>query len=423
MEDIKAIISKKYEILKSIDGGFATVYIVRHKEFGYYRAIKSLQVSSNGQITPQAQQDFKEECTKLMQLGNGNNPNIVKIYDCEIEKEPYYVEMDYVEGELLHDYSAKNFLSMKEVYKFIMDIGGALAYCHNFKDDQGIKKSVIHNDLHSGNIIRRKEDGEYILLDFGLSMENGEIIRSSKTKTGWCEFMPPERCEMECDSSKKYEAIPQWDVYCLGCLIYMALTGQAPFPKKEGNRNYTDIEVITYHLRVDELKPWEKIRDKRRAHFDALFPNQEYKDDCPDWLIDMIENCMTRKKVEDRYAYADAQEFMEQFESVIYEKAVPYKKYARALAQYKNLEEEKATLQEAYNQLEIKKAVQYPLQRNWIIAIVIAIAFACNCIPYMGDANRGNVSIGIVWKIISVLASLVVIGVVIYDTYSLKSDD
>ena len=114
---------------------------------------------------------------------------------------------------------------------------------------------------------------------------------------------------------------------------------------------------------------------------------------------------------------------VEQFESVIYEKAVPYKKYARALAQYKNLEEEKATLQEAYNQLEIKKAVQYPLQRNWIIAIVIAIAFACNCIPYMGDANRGNVSIGIVWKIISVLASLVVIGVVIYDTYSLKSDD
>lgn len=422
MEDIKEIISKKYEILKSVDGGFATVYIVRHKEFGYYRAIKSLQVSSNGQITAQAQQDFKEECTKLMQLGNGNNPNIVKIYECEIEKEPYYVEMDYVEGELLHDYSAKTFLSMKEVYKFIKDIGGALAYCHNFKDDQGLKKSVIHNDLHSGNIIRRKEDGEYILLDFGLSMENGEIIRSSKTKTGWCEFMAPERCEMECDGSKKYEAIPQWDVYCLGCLIYMALTGQAPFPKKEGERNYTDIEVINSHLQVDKKKPWEKVNEKRVAHFKSLYPDRDYKDEdnCPDWLISMIERCMARKAVD---RYSDVQDFMEQFESVIYEKAVPYKEYAKVLAQYKNLEENKNQLQEKYNQLELKKAFQVPLKRNWIIAIVMTIAFACNCIPYMGNANQGNVSVGAAWIVISVLASLVLIGVAIYDTYISKSDN
>ena len=422
MEDIKEIISKKYEILKSVDGGFATVYIVRHKEFGYYRAIKSLQVSSNGQITAQAQQDFKEECTKLMQLGNGNNPNIVKIYECEIEKEPYYVEMDYVEGELLHDYSAKTFLSMKEVYKFIKDIGGALAYCHNFKDDQGIKKSVIHNDLHSGNIIRRKEDGEYILLDFGLSMDNGEIIRSSKTKTGWCEFMAPERCEMECDSNKKYEAIPQWDVYCLGCLIYMVLTGQAPFPKKVGEHVYTDIEVINDHLQVDKKKPWEKVNKIRMAHFKSLYPDKDYKDEdnCPDWLISMIERCMARK-AEDRYS--DVQEFMEQFESVIYAKAVPYKEYAKVLAQYKNLEENKNQLQEYCNQLELKKAFLVPVKRNWIIAIVITIAFVCNCIPYIGDANQGNASVGATWIVISVLASLVLIGVAIYDTFISKSDD
>lgn len=425
-------INNEFDIGKTITGGFASIYIVRHRELGYLRAFKTLQVSinnANSDIRQKAHQDFKEECKRLMQLGNGINPNIVNIYKCEIENEPYYVEMEYVDGKVLHDYSLQTFLSINEVYKFIEDIGGALAYCHNYTNKSGIQKGVIHNDLHSGNIIRRNADGAYILLDFGLSMEDGEIIRSSKTKTGWCEFMPPERCEMEFNSELKYEALPAWDVYSFGCLIYMALTGQAPFPKKEGTRIYTDYEVLNFHMDVDKHKPWGKINERRRNHFCSLPQDRKpknYEDknnpqDCPDWLIRMIEKCMARN-AENRYK--DAQEFMEEYKKIKYENSVPYEEYAKVLAEKDEIKRDRNELQERFTELEAeeKKVFCVPLKRNWILAVVVVIVLACNCIPYMGDADKGNVSIGATWIVISILTSLVVIGVAIYDTVISKSN-
>ena len=49
------------------------------------------------------------------------------------------------------------------------------------------KYRVIHNDIHSGNIIRR-EDGSYVLLDFGLAIEGDSVVRSSRRKNGAPEF-------------------------------------------------------------------------------------------------------------------------------------------------------------------------------------------------------------------------------------------
>ena len=194
MDDIFEVLEREFEILSpksGKQGSFGIVYFVRHKELKYIRAIKTLRVNNDAMsddMKEHLKRDFIEECEKLMRLGNGHNPNIIQIHNCRVKVEPYYIEMDYVKGESFSSYAKNNFLPIEEVYHFIKNIAGALAYCHCFKDEEGHDRGVVHNDLHSGNIIRRSEDGEYVLLDFGLSIDNGRIIRSSKRKTGWCEL-------------------------------------------------------------------------------------------------------------------------------------------------------------------------------------------------------------------------------------------
>lgn len=432
MEDIIDIINKDFEILPpktGISGAFGIVYFVRHKELGYTRAIKTLKVSNNDkseEFQRKAKQDFVEECKKLMRLGNGNNPNIVKIHKCEIDSEPYYIEMDYVKGEKFSNYANSNYLTLGEVYHFISNVAGALAYCHTYKGDDGKLKSVIHNDLHSDNILRRQEDNEFVLLDFGLSMENGEIIRSSRVSTGWCEFMPPERCDIELQKkgSEYYKkpVPPAWDVYSLGCLIYMALTGRAPFAyeviRDEDDVPQPDIEILNRHIKVDTYKPWEKINTLRKMHYEKVNPEAEYQE-CPEWLVRMVAKCMSRE-AKDRYS--DAQQFLEEFEQIYIGKVVPFEKFDKLVEEKRDVESELNDLQKAYNELERKQIYKTPTKRNWIMAIILTIAFACNCLPYIDTANQSNRSIGPTWIVISVLASLVLIGVAIFDTVVSKSN-
>ena len=433
MEDIIDIINKDFEILPpktGISGAFGIVYFVRHKELKYTRAIKTLKVSNNDKtegFQRIAKQNFLEECKKLMRLGSGNNPNIVKIHKCKIDSEPYYIEMDYVKGEKFSNYANSNYLTLAEVYHFINNIAGALAYCHTYKGDDGKFKSVIHNDLHSDNILRRQDDNEYVLLDFGLSMENGEIIRSSKVSTGWCEFLPPERCDLELrkkgSDDINRQAKPQWDVYSLGCLIYMALTGRAPFAydviKDEDGVSQPDIEILKRHIKVDTYKPWEKINTLRRMHYEKVHSDEEYQE-CPEWLIRMVSKCMSR---EVNHRYADAQKFLEEFNQRYLGKVVSFEDFDRLVDEKKDVEAELKELNQAYNDLIGKHIYKAPIKRNWVVSIILTIAFACNCIPYIDTANQTNMSIGPTWIEISVLASLVLIGVAIYDTIVSKSNN
>ena len=290
----------------------------------------------------------------------------------------------------------------------------------------GKLKSVIHNDLHSDNILRRQEDNEYVLLDFGLSMENGEVMRSSKVSTGWCEFMPPERCDIELRKREsKYfnePATPAWDVYSLGCLIFMALTGRAPFSyniiKDEDGVTQPDIEILDRHIKVDTYEPWKKINDFRRDHYERVNSNVDYQE-CPEWLVRMVAKCMSRE-AKDRYS--DAQQFLEEFEQRYIGKVVPFEDFDKLVEEKRNVESELNDLQKAYNELERKQIYKTPTKRNWILAIILTIAFACSCLPYIDTANQSNRSIGPTWIVISVLASLVLIGVAIFDTVVSKSN-
>lgn len=409
------------------EGGFATVYKVQNTD-GIVRAFKTPKIPQNAsiEVKKKIKEDFRNECKNLLNLNNGHNSNqnIIKVYDCATEQEPLWLEMDYIEGMPFDKYAETHFLPIDEVFHFIANIAGALSYCHKFVDKDGIERCLIHNDLHSANIRYCQTNHDFILFDFGLSMKRGDRVRTSKRNVGWCEFMPPERCSMECDSDSPYKetpATPAWDIYSFGCLIYLALTGQAPFSIKD----FTDTQISLRHIDVDSYKPWENIAELRKKHFYEINPDENYKDDCPAWLIDMVKICMARE-AQDRYQ--NAYEFMEVFTGFRKKQTAPYDDYIKLSKEAKELEKDRNQLQEDYKMLERKSTkmrsyLNKIISRNWFVAVVIVIAFVSNCMPYFGISENANISVKIASLVISILASAIIVGIAIYDSFVANSNN
>ena len=313
---------EEYTLLEELgQGGFATVYKVRHNELGYIRAIRVLNATITSEQDP-TYRKFKEECRLLLRLGNGNHPNIVHIYQPLLRAQKAIVEMDYVDGEDLFHYLErnKNFIPTEDVLRMLREIGSALAYCHydiyrfsmdreedDLKDDPNDgskillddktlrrlveKYRVIHNDIHSGNIIRR-EDGSYVLLDFGLAIEGGNVVRSSRRQHGGApEFKSPEKWEDETVLTTES------DIYSFGVVLYELLAGRVPFQFDKKISSYKAEYQLGEAHKSQQPEPIEPLR---RALFEATHPNQSYEKDYPDWLEELIMKCLA-KSPQDRF--------------------------------------------------------------------------------------------------------------------------
>lgn len=316
---------QEYEKIRMIGkGAFASVFKVRHAKLGYVRALKVCDSFIEDE-NDRAWQTFLSECKVLLRIGNGSHPNIVKIFQPRLIDNHAVVEMDCVEGDSLHSYIKQNqFIPIEEFYRFAKQIISALAYCHvdvykflmNPVDDkleidpndgrkyivspekekELIKKyGVVHNDLHSGNIIRRDYDGQYILLDFGLAIQDSHCVKSSSRFDGAIEYCSPEKLENGTIST-------QSDVYALGILLYEVLTGRVPFPYSNGDGSTPESARSRVYLQHLQDTP-PSIFELRKQAFEATHPGETYTQDYSDQLEAMIMKCLA-KSPEERFRNA-----------------------------------------------------------------------------------------------------------------------
>ena len=304
-------------------GGFAKVYKVRHGQLGYIRAIRVLNepvVDENSRTY----QKFLRECKVLLRLGNGSHRNIVHIYQPRLLDSHALVEMDYVDGKDLSHYLTDNgnFVPLQDILRMVEELSSALSYCHediyrfcmdrdadNLQDDPNDgskvlideakrkelidKYKVIHNDIHSGNIMRR-EDGSYVLLDFGLAITGGDDVRnSSRHDGGAVEFKPPEKWD---DDSVLSE---QSDIYSFGVVMYEYLAGRVPFPFDKSISNKSKALYLLGVAHKSENPP--SIYELRKSYFEANNPSAKYEKDYPEWLESAILKCL-EKNPEDRFS-------------------------------------------------------------------------------------------------------------------------
>ena len=269
----------EYEVDDMINEGIYTnVYKARCCQTDNIFAIKVLKNDT-------AYKDFITECELLLQLPEyKTQPNITQIISYRSLNGKSLIEMKYIEGINLDDFIRKNhfFIPINEVLHFANDICTALSYCHT--------NNIIHNDLHSKNIMR-SNDGSYILLDFGMSFQSGTYIDNLKRERGAFEYKAPEKWT-------NGMLAEQVDIYSFGILLFEMLTGTVPFPLQNKDSFVERMNLRNQHLSV--IPP--NIELLRKLRFEAIH-NGKWKTDYSDDLETVIMKCLAKKQ-ENRYSNA-----------------------------------------------------------------------------------------------------------------------
>lgn len=186
------------------------------KDFNERNADGSIPEHSSKSIVYRYGKDFQREAQNLSKL---KNPGIVNVLESFEANGTYYYSMEYIEGETLDAYICKKgHLSEPEAIEAIRSIAVSVKAMHSQK--------MLHLDLKPKNVMRR-EDGELLLIDFGLSKqyeENGEPESSTSIGLGTPGYSPIEQSQQ--NHSREFS--PTLDIYALGATFYKMLTGQTP---------------------------------------------------------------------------------------------------------------------------------------------------------------------------------------------------
>jgi len=211
-----------YKTLRELGhGGMGTVYLaVRADE--QYRKRVAIKVIKGGIDRDEVASRFRRERQILAGL---DHPNIAKLLDGGTTEEglPYLV-MDYIEGDAITEYCARQAVSTAERLKLFRSVCSAVQYAH--------RNLVVHRDIKPGNILVTA-DGTPRLLDFGIAkLLNPDLSGESATLSG--QVMTPEYASPEQVSGGPITTAT--DVYSLGVVLYELLTGLRPYRLKSRER-------------------------------------------------------------------------------------------------------------------------------------------------------------------------------------------
>ena len=198
----------KYQVLGVLGvGGMGVVYRGMDKSVGREVAIKTL---TEG--TAELRQRFQLEARS----GVLNHPNIVTVYDFGEQDGNPYIVMEYVQGDSLENLlrAGKQF-TLIEKLEMVRQACLGLGYAH--------QKGVIHRDIKPANLMIQP-DGNVKIVDFGVARLQSQ---SGQTQTGMVigtfHYISPERLLGK-------QADGRADIWSLGCILYLLLTGRLPFP-------------------------------------------------------------------------------------------------------------------------------------------------------------------------------------------------
>lgn len=181
-------------------------------------------------------QRFAEEAATLVAL---DSPHVITLYDYGDVDGSLFIAMQLVAGrDLAHLLEEGGALDPDHALDIAAQVADALADAH--------ATGLIHRDVKPSNVLVRYIRGEpfVYLCDFGIAKSE----QSSHTRThgiiGTFEYMAPER-HLGTDADHRS------DIYSLGCLLWAALSGHAPY------QGTSEVQVAMAHVQqpIPDLDP------------------------------------------------------------------------------------------------------------------------------------------------------------------------
>jgi len=246
-----------YKLLQRLgEGGMGTVYLAEQEEPVKRRV--ALKVIKAGMDSAHVLARFEQERQALALM---DHPNIAKVLDAGTTEgepggvspgRPYFV-MELVKGIPITKYCDQEHLTPTERLELFIPVCQAVQHAHH--------KGIIHRDLKPSNVLIALYDGKPIpkVIDFGVAKAIAQKLTERTMFTevgqivGTLEYMAPEQAELN-----NLDIDTRADIYSLGVILYVLLTGSLPFTAKQ-LRSAAFAEMLRIIREVEPPRPSTKL--------------------------------------------------------------------------------------------------------------------------------------------------------------------
>lgn len=243
----------KYILLEKLAmGGMAEVYLAKAPSAGgisKFVAIKRIlpQFSENQEFIEM----FKDEAKIAINL---NHSNVVSIYEFGMEKNQFFLVMDYVEGRNLRQILNKlkkspQRLNTEQTLYIVKEVAAGLDNAHRCLDGAtGRPLNITHRDMSPQNVMISFE-GEVKIVDFGIAKAESQLETTrAGTLKGKFGYMSPEQVEGQTVDLRT-------DIFSLGIVLWELLANDRLF------------------IANNEINTLRKIRDCQIPSLRKINPN------------------------------------------------------------------------------------------------------------------------------------------------------
>jgi serine/threonine protein kinase len=239
-----------YRLLRKLgEGGMGQVWLA--EQTAPLKRHVALKLIRAGMYDDSLLQRFQAERQSLAIM---SHPAIAKVFDAGAtsEGQPYFV-MEYVPGLPITDYCDAKKLRIAERLELFVKVCEGVQHAH--------QKAIIHRDLKPANILVIDVDGVPTprIIDFGiaknvLGQSVGEtIFTQAGGFVGTPGYMSPEQADPSVT-----DVDTRTDVYSLGVILYVLLTGCWPLDPRQWKEQPFH-EVLRHLLEDDPVRPSTKV--------------------------------------------------------------------------------------------------------------------------------------------------------------------
>ncbi len=234
-------------------GGFGATFLAADEGLPGFPSCVVKQLRPNTQsasVMKMARELFEREAFTLGKIGS--HPQIPRLLDYFEEYGNFYLVQEFVDGETLkQEFERRGTFNEIEIRKILAEIFPALGFMH--------ENGVIHRDIKPANIMRRKQDGQLVLIDFGAvssqvnkpSPDDDPSGLLTNFAIGTPGFAPPEQMAMR--------PVYSSDLYATAMSCLYLMTGRSP----------KDLPHDPYTGEIN-WKSQVKLSDRLRVVFEKL---------------------------------------------------------------------------------------------------------------------------------------------------------
>ena len=248
--------AQRFRLIRKLgEGGMGQVWLA--EQIQPVRRQVALKLIKAGMYDEAVVQRFQSERQSLAIM---DHPAIAKVFDAgtTAQGQPYFV-MEYVPGLPITEYCDQKKLTIRDRLELFIEACDGVQHAH--------QKAIIHRDLKPANILVVEVDGKPVprIIDFGLAKAVTQAIAGDARKTqfgnlvGTPGYMSPEQADVNVQ-----DIDTRTDVYSLGVVLYVLLSGREPLESKPGQKQQVD-ELLRKLREEEPPRPSARVTGDRHS--------------------------------------------------------------------------------------------------------------------------------------------------------------